>query len=81
MIVREDLHSIDDARILVSRCVVPSRAGAKSAARKSFHREDWCIARFVLRQVEAGLYTLPISCSVSASGSFTSQRHDAARRA
>lgn len=60
MITREEIHSIDDARALVRQCVVPSRAEKGPTARKAFHREDWCIARFVLRQLAAGSYSLPI---------------------
>lgn len=60
MITREEIHSIDDARALVRRCEVPSRTGKGPTARKSSHREDWCISRFVLRQLAAGSYALPI---------------------
>lgn len=61
MISREVLQSVQDVLDLAGRCTVPSRREVGPAARKSFHREDWCVARFVLRQVEAGIYTFPIT--------------------
>jgi hypothetical protein len=61
MITREELQTMTDAEDLVRRSTVPSRKEVGAAARRTHHREDWCISRFVLRQLQAGVYAFPIT--------------------